>query len=280
MRPDLNTSRFVLSLLAVTASLATATPLVAQDRFGAAVSLTGADEVVVLKPGAAIGPAAAVVFRMGADGMWRQTARLSKLTGGYPGEMLLPGLSAGGDILLLASGDPDGREAGHLYQRNGDNWLPGIRVPIDPTAVPPQAGLPSGGLDMPTLNRLMGPPERRVALSPDGTRLAVAGGALATGTVHVLARVNGTWTLEAALRADGDAGPAGFGSALALGDDRLLVGAPRQGPGGAVHLFELGASGWRSAMVFRADSTESGDRVAGRRPGCGARVRRLARVRP
>jgi len=250
---------------ALTPPLATplAAPLAAQDNFGAAVTVTPAGDVVVLKPGAAIGPSSAVVFRLGADGTWSQTERLSKLAGGYPGEVLLPELSAGGDFLLLGSGDPDGRDAGHLYQTSGDGWLPRLRVPLDPAA-PPAAGLPAGGLDMPTLNRLMGPPARRAALSRDGTRLAVAGGALAPGTVHVLVRVADEWTLEAALHSDragtpttsaGDA--TAFGAALALDDDRLLVGAPREGPGGALHIFERGPSGWTSTAVFRADSTET-----------------------
>ena len=55
----------------------------AQDRFGAAVTWAGADEVVVLKPGAAIGPAAALVFRLGQDGSWAQDTRVAKLEGGY-----------------------------------------------------------------------------------------------------------------------------------------------------------------------------------------------------
>ena len=135
----------LLGLLALAGTLASplVTPLAAQDNFGAAVTLTPAGEVVVLKPGAAIGPSSAIVFRLGADGTWSQTQRLSKLSGGYPGEVLLPELSAGGDFVLLGSGDPDGREAGHLYQTSADGWLPRLRVPVD-QAAPAAAGLPAG----------------------------------------------------------------------------------------------------------------------------------------
>jgi choice-of-anchor B domain-containing protein len=245
----------ILSLLVL---LPLASPLAAQDRFGAAVTLTAPDEVVVLKPGAAIGPSAAVIYRLRADGVWTQAQRLSKLSGGYPGEVLIPELTAGGDFLLLGSGDPDGREAGHLYQKEGDAWVPQLRVPMDPSTAQQTASLPAGGLDMPTLTRLMEPPARRVVLSPDGTRLAVAGGSNERETVHVLLQVDGTWTLEAALRGpDSGGGPTAFGAAIALGDGRLMVGAPREGPGGAVHLFEHGGSGWTSTAVFRADSLES-----------------------
>jgi len=254
--PNLNSPTPLLFLLAVSAL---ASPLAAQDRFGAAVTLTAHDEIVVLKPGAAIGPSAAVVFRLGADGVWTRAERLPKLAGGYPGEVLNSELTAGGDLILLASGDPGGSEAGHLYQREGERWVPRVRVSADPTTPQPAEGLPAGGLDMPTLMALMEPPARHIALSPDGSRLVVAGGGVEPGTVHVLARQGQAWTLEAALSVDPEAGgdPTTFGSALALSDGLLLVGSPREGPGGAVHLFERGSSGWTSTASFRADSLEA-----------------------
>ena len=271
--------------------IALAQPAASQDRFGAAVAMTGPDHVVVLKPGAAIGPAAAVVFRRAPDGTWMQTERLSKLDGGYPGEALLPALANGGDLLLLGSGDPDGREAGHLYQWEGAAWAPRLRVPVDPGVGTIAAELPAGGLDMSTLNRLMGPPARSIALSPDGTRLAVAGGAVEADVVHVLRLESGTWALESVLplnRAD-DTAPSGLGVALALADRHLLVGAPGHGHGGAVHLFERGDAEWARAAVFPTDSLErdallgsavvlsdDGSEVFASAPGLG-RVVRLTR---
>lgn len=232
-----------------------AIPIAAQDRFGAAVIMTGMDEIVVLKPGAAVGPAVAVVFRLGPDGVWTATNRLPKLPGGYPGETLVDELTAGGDLLLLGSGDPDGREAGHVYQAEDDRWMPRVRLPLDPSAVRSSAGLPVGGLDMPTLNRLMGPPQRSLALSPDGTRLAVSGGALPPGRIHVLLREGGAWALEAAL----DVGQAsgGLGAALAINDAHLIVGTPGEGRGGAVHLFARSGERWSRTHQFVADSLEA-----------------------
>lgn len=252
-------SKVPASFFLLMAWLALAPPLVAQDRFGAAVTVANADEVIVLKAGAAIGPAAAVVFRLGSDGEWAQTERLSKLGGGYPGEALLPELTAGGGFLLLGSGDPEGREAGHLYERAGNGWSPRLRVPLDPSNVLPELGLPVGGLDMSTLNRLMGPPARHVALSPDGRRLAVSGGAIEPGTVHVLAHEGGRWTLEAALRSHRVApgGATTFGSALVIGGGRLIVGAPGDGPGGEVHIFEHDGSAWMTRAVFAADPADA-----------------------
>ena len=248
---------FAVGLLGL-AHFVSAPTLSAQDRFGAAVTWSAPDEVVVVKAGAAIGPAAAVVYRLQPDGSWAQTDRLGKLPGGFPGEALLPSVSAGGDVLIVASGDPAGREAGHLFERRGGAWTPVERVPVDPAAGAGE-GLPAGGLDMATLMRLMGPPGRTVALSPEGDRLAVAGGAIAQGVVHVLARTGGSWRLEAALALEADpaGGPFGPGISLALGADRLVVGLPGQGPGGAAHLFGRGADGWSSVTVIRTDSLET-----------------------
>lgn len=255
----------VVTLLAALAVLGASgihpSPVAAQDGFGAAVAVTGPDEVVVLKPGAAIGPAVAVVYRRGADGSWTQTNRLSKLPGGFPGEALMPELSVGGDLLLIGSGDPGGREAGHAYRRAGGEWTAVARVPVDPAAPGPGASLPAGGLDMATLSRLMGPPVRRSALSPDGSRLAVTGGALPPGTVHVLVRDGDGWTLEGVVTArpssDAEAPEpvsTGFGAALALATDRLVVGAPREGAGGAVHVFDFDGTEWSHSTALRTDS--------------------------
>lgn len=228
----------------------------AQDRFGAAVTVTGEDEVVVLKPGSAVGPAMAAVYRLDGSGAWSRAARLSKLPGGYPGERLVDALAAGGDLLLLGSGDPEGREAGHQYRRDGSTWTAGMRVPLDPSTDDGPAGLPPTGLDMATLSSLMGPPARSLALSRDGARLAVAGGALPAGTVHVLRNEGDAWSLEAALRVEG--APPGFGGALAIDGDRLVVGSPGEGPGGAVYLFERANDAWARAVTLAADSTEAG----------------------
>lgn len=254
-----------LAACATFALLAASTHLSAQDRFGAAVALTGPEEVVVLKPGAAIGPAAAIVYRLGADGAWSLSTRLGKLAGGFPGEAVTEALSAGSGVLLIGGGDPAGSEAGHLYERTGEEWTPLMRVPLDPGAAGTGAALPEGGLDMATLSRLMGPPPRRAVLSASGRQMAVSGGALPAGVVHVLARDAEGWSLEGVVTApsegDGDDAAStstGFGSAMAIANGRLLVGAPGEGPGGAVHVFESGGSGWVYATSFRSDSEQAG----------------------
>ncbi|MDX1494030.1 MAG: choice-of-anchor B family protein, partial [Longimicrobiales bacterium] len=245
------------ALLAATWMLVvTQAPASAQDRFGAVVAVTVDDEVVVLKPGAAVGPAVAVVHRRDADGQWERVAELTKLPGAFPGEGLVEALTVGGDLVLLGSGDPGGVDAGHLYRRTDRAWLPEGRVPMDPTAAADARGLSASGLDMPTLMRLMGPPGRSVALSPEGRRLAVAGGSLSPGTVHVLRREGEGWALEAALQVDSAA--TGLPTALAIEGEQLVVGSPGEGPGGTVHLFGRVGDKWSRTGVVAADSTETG----------------------
>ncbi|NNF12033.1 MAG: choice-of-anchor B family protein [Gemmatimonadetes bacterium] len=244
-----------LPVLAIVGLMAVAPPLHAQDRFGAAATVTPDGDVFVLKPGSAVGPAAAMVFRREADGSWTRVAGLPKLPGAFPGEGLVEALTSGGDLVVLASGDPEGRDAGHLYRRDGDRWLPQRRVPMDPTEASDVEGLPASGLDMPTLMAIMGPPPRTLALSPEGALLAVAGGSLPEGTVHVLREEGDRWELETALKANPDGGgPIG---SLAIREGLLVVGAPRQGTGGAVHIFETTGGEWSRLETVVSDSTEA-----------------------
>ncbi len=229
-------------------------PLVAQDRFGAATTVTPHGDVVVLKPGHAVGPAAALVFRRTGDGTWSRLAELPKLPGPFPGEGLVEALTAGGDRVLLASGDPQGRDAGHAYRRATDGFRATGRIPMDPTAEGAE-GLPASGLDMPTLMAIMGPPPRAIALSSDGGLLAVAGGSVPPGSVNVLRAEGDDWTLDASLQVDPGQGTI---TSLAIDDGLLVVGAPRQGPGGAVHVYRAEGGTWSSLATVVADSSEAG----------------------
>ncbi|MDX1647510.1 MAG: choice-of-anchor B family protein, partial [Longimicrobiales bacterium] len=246
-------------LFVLLAAFGTTVPAAAQDRFGAAVAVTERGEPVVLKPGIAVGPASATVYAPDPSGSWAPVARLGKLPGGLPGEAMLPAAHTGGGLLLLGSGDPAGDEAGHLYRREGDGWTAVDRVRMDPTTVSPTDPVAGRRLDMATLSRLMGPPGRSMALSPDGARLAVAGGALPPGTIHVLRMDEGRWAIEDEVRLEEASEP--LVPTLALAGDILLVGTPDAGVGGSVHLFRRDPGGWSRVEVFAADSTETGARI-------------------
>lgn len=254
---------FLALLLAL---LLPAAPGFAQDGFGAAVAVTPAGEVVALKPGKAKGPAGAGVWAREADGAWTRSAWLGVLDGGFPGETVTHQVAVGGDRILLGGGDPDGRVAGHLWERGPDGWRAVGRVPMDPDA-PIPGGLGDRSLDMTTLMALMGPSPRAVALSEDGRFLAVAGGALPAGRTQILRRrADGSWAVHYAYLTDvTDEGPGPaderFGHALALGEGRMVVGAPDAPPGGRGHLLRTERSDDPDAPLgwsLPSDSAEAG----------------------
>ncbi len=251
--------RPTLALLTLAASILLPEGARAQDAFGSAVALTGPDEVVALKPGAARGPSQGEVFRWSGEG-WVRTQRLGMLPGGMPGETLTPWITAGAGSVLLGAGDPDGALAGHLYHREGERWEAVVRVPLDPTR-PSPAGLPDSGLDMTTLMALMSPPPRRAALSRDGTRLAVAGGALGDERIRVLRGESSAWEIEAELTVPDDVDASGLGAALAMHGDLVLAGAPGMTGGGGALLWQREASGeWRLVARLTSEITTREDR--------------------
>ena len=246
------TTRRILRPLTLAATLLMPTAVLGQDAFGSAVAVPRPDEVVVLKPGAARGPSRAEVFRY-VDGAWIAAEALGGLEGGFPGETLSPAVSvdASGSVLLLGAGDPGGALAGHLYVRDGTAWRGVGRIPLDPVAGLP-AGLPAGGLDMGTLMALMGPPARAAVLSPEGDRMAAAGGTVGPGRVRVLLRIPRGWVVEAELSAPADVEVRGLSGPLAFDGYRVLAGAPEMGRGGGALLWEFdpGTGAWRAAARF------------------------------
>jgi hypothetical protein len=88
-----------------------------------------------------------------------------------------------------------------------------------------------------------------VALSPDGTRIAVGesdrlGDLAEPGRVFVFEETAGVWNqLGGAIAASPPAGPDGFGASLAwAGNDRLVIGAPFAGGTGAVYDHVVGGA--------------------------------------
>lgn len=86
---------------------------------------------------------------------------------------------------------------------------------------------------------------------------------LVTEWVRVFDRVAGDWVLDASIAQVGGATQAGFGTAVDLDGDRLVVGAPMDtafsGPqgfigAGAIYVFERGAGGWNQVARVTASS--------------------------
>ncbi|MGH7752942.1 MAG: FG-GAP repeat protein, partial [Gemmatimonadales bacterium] len=83
------------------------------------------------------------------------------------------------------------------------------------------------------------------------------------GSVHVFRRsAGGSWTESGSIAGSDTKLADGFGSALAVDGDVLVVGAPRSGPGGAVYVFERrgGRGAWTQSarLTGPAGAAEKG----------------------
>ena len=104
------------------------------------------------------------------------------------------------------------------------------------------------------------------SIAVDGNRLLV--GADSVGAAYLFRQQAGAWE-ETARLAPHSAG-AGFGAAVALGDDLILVSAPGGNEGaGSVSIFEPAGEGWALADVIEGDGT---DAASGAPEGFGATV--------
>ena len=115
---------------------------------------------------------------------------------------LTAGFASGANAAYAAAGgDDDLRWGARVFSRSADGrWSGDVPVPLAPGAPPAAAG--PAALDMAGLMRIMAPPARAVALSPDGGTLAVWGDGAEAGLVRVLRRApDGAWTHETALPA-------------------------------------------------------------------------------
>ena len=83
------------------------------------------------------------------------------------------------------------------------------------------------------------------------------------GAVHAFAEADGSWSLAATLRPDSTVQDAGFGSAMALDGDRLLIGAPGARLGtGLVYSYRRSVEGeWEEDQVLGPPPAETPDEV-------------------
>ena len=228
----------------VAAALAWTPGVAAQDGFGSAVAVVG-DEVLVAKPGGNRGAAAIYVYR--ADGAgWRLVERLVTEGSAARGHRLSPSIAVVGDGFVVGSASPDLRSGAHTFMRQADGWRSGPELGF---------GGPAGddAVSLAGVMRILAPARRMVVAGPDLVAVSVvpAGG---VADVRVFGRSGTAWTEPQALAPESPV--AGFGQALALAGDGVLVGAPMAGAG-QVHPFTPGAGGsWTAGTVIAPDLGE------------------------
>ncbi|MCI0432750.1 MAG: choice-of-anchor B family protein [Gemmatimonadetes bacterium] len=132
-------------------------------------------------------------------------------------------------------------------------WIPVLAAMLTIAAAPPAGLRPGPVLDLARLRALDGF-GAAVAVGPDEVFVGESQNGGEPGYVYVYRRAaNGGWSQYRRLTASDAAAGDGFGHALVVEGDRLLVGAVRQ-PHGAAYLFERGTDGeWRESARFQND---------------------------
>ena len=206
------------------------------DGFGQSLAVAGGD-LLVGSSGAAGSLGAVYIFRRDDSGVWTESGRFMAGEGeendGFGGTIAV----AGGVALVSAAGSQDSRGSVYVFTRNGaGDWSEEARLMTT-------GGQPGDGFG--------------AAAATDGEFAVVGapGRADGRGAVYVYRRgAGGNWTETATLESEAGM-PVWFGSAVAVGDGRLLIGAPREDRvAGAVYGYVLDDSSgeWQADGVYRA----------------------------
>ena len=235
----------------------------ADDELGTAVAISG-DTLVATAPGPEPGAAYVYVFD---DGAWTQQAKLTP-GGGSTGEHFGAAVAMSGDRIAIGA-DQAGFGAGAVYVfvRSGASWVQEARLSAG-DAAPRDAFGTSVALDADTLvagapikrtgaagsyangaayvfSRGGGTWTQQARLTASGANgdlfgfsvdaagdRAVVGApyaANARGTAYVFSRSGSAWSQQTQLNAASGAAGDEFGWSVALGSDRVVVGAPFTG---------------------------------------------------
>ncbi|MDQ2669538.1 MAG: choice-of-anchor B family protein [Gemmatimonadota bacterium] len=212
---------FAAALVAVTA----AEPALAQGNYSSAVA-AGPNEVFVGEPLNNYAPGAVYVYSRGNNGKW---SRAAVLNSSKPENLDRFGraLALDGTTLLVGATSTNDQKGGaFVFTRDRSGaWREAAAL-----AAP-------DGVEGDAFGRV-------VALEGDVALITAAGRDSARGAVYVYRRSGTTWRPDGVLRGD-DAQPNdGFGQALAIVGERVIVGAPQKDSAqGAAYVFRRDASG-------------------------------------
>ena len=208
------------------------------DGFGRSLAVAGG-ELLVGSTTAGDGRGAVYIFRRNAAGVWTESGMI--MAGdGVEGDGFGSTIAVAGSVALVsASSSGEGRGAVYVFTRSeAGEWAEEARLMASD-------GQPGDGFG--------------VAAATDGefALVGVPARAEGRGAAYVYRRgSDGSWMEVATLEPGGeDERNLRFGSAVAVGGDRLLVGAPGQdGFAGAVHGYALDESSgeWVAHGTYRA----------------------------
>ncbi|MBL9079553.1 MAG: cadherin-like beta sandwich domain-containing protein [Planctomycetes bacterium] len=224
--------------------------------------------------GSDVNAGAAYVFeRNGAD--WVQTAYLKAATPSPAGAAFGESVDIDADTIAVSAPNEDaGSGAVYVFDRSGTDWLRSARL----RATQPDAGDFFGrALD------LRGGRIAAGAATEDGSAAGVGGDSsndslFDAGAAYVFRREGSNWVEEAYVKATNPAASADFGFSVALHDEMLAVGAPKEDGGfagvtaaantsvqvsgvpdsGAVYLYSLVGGAWQPTAYIKAATNALG----------------------
>ncbi len=247
--------RLHTALLAAIATIAAVSPLTAQSSrpgdasvlragFGASVAV-GSAEVFVGEPNNRFRSGVVYTYRRGAGGKWAEQSQIVA-PDSATGDRFGRAIAVAGTDLLIGSTPELGRAAGvvHAYARSATGPWRHIQV------VQPANGAADDAFG--------------AAIAIDGEMAVVGapGDHDGVGAAYVMQRTAGAWREVARLVPTDTATTRGFGTAVAMRGDRLLIGAPGSAAGaGIVQPYRRVAGAWVADAGVRRAGTA--DTVAG-----------------
>ena len=199
------------------------------------VVLIGDGEIFIGEPANSTRSGVVYVYRRGGGGAWVEAAQLTapdaERSDGFGSALALSGST------LLVGGEGSSGDAArvHVFQKQGGDWSHSAQIQPSAAAASPTFGA-------------------AVAMAGDLALIGDPGAGDGTGAVYRFSAAGGGWNSAGPLTSP-EAGAGGrFGSALAVDDGRLLVGAPgAAGAPGSVHVYERGGDGaWAFASLVAA----------------------------
>jgi choice-of-anchor B domain-containing protein len=222
-----------------------------EPNFGRAILLADA-ELLIGQPVNWYGPGVVYTYRLDASGEWQEASRLTA-SDYAPKDDFGRSLAIDGNTLIVgAPRKRDGSGVAYVFEREsaGDPWRQtGI---IEPPAEGDHSGYAAS-----------------VVLSGADELFVGAPAVDSTGVVYHMRRDGSGWTVAGVLRPETDSETAGFGQAMSLEGNWLLVGAPgsRSAAGEAYFFRRQEDGGWSQAGM--ADLPRG---MAGARAGVGSAV--------
>jgi hypothetical protein len=244
-----NQTQITHSFLYLNAQKIQAGDSISGDDFGLSISSSG-EFLAVGAPHANDHKGAVYLFQK-TDGLWQEKEKLLAPIA-VEGAHFGAALSLKADLLLVgAPGDEDGGDAlgaAYLFEYNGVDWVLEEKL---------------------TASDAAGGDEFGVALVLSEDRLFIASprhGLDAEGALYFFAYTAGDWVEAQKLTADDAAATDLFGSALAVHENTLIIGAPRSNShgsdSGAAYLFtwDEGLSSWQQEGKFTASDASANAR--------------------